>query len=536
MRPLAAILSTWGFLKRFTLKQPPQWFVEYFGGGESPSGVVVGHQSAMKYTPFWAAVRIISGTVASLPFKIYRRLPNGGKEPISNHPIYTLLHDRPNEYMDWVTFAETRQAHVLCYGNGYAEIQRDGAGRPVALWPLLPDRTSRQIDEQGVPYYEVRMPAGETVRLADSNVLHIKGLGFDGFTGYDVVNYHKDAIGYGIAVKEYGARFYANNANPGGTLEHPTSLSDTARKHLKESIQANQQGLSQAHRFMLLEEGMKWNQIGVEPAKAQAIEAQKFTVDDCARIFQIPPHKLQSMEYSKYANVADLNMDFYCSAMLYWFRKWELEVGYKLLMPSERGSIFVEILVDALLRGNVEGRTAFYASGRQWGYLSINDIRAKENMNPIGPEGDVYLDPLNMTPAGTLKPPKAEATEDPIDPSDNVDAADGDDGPDDPVRAAHRDLLIAQCKRIITKQNRAFGDRPPKSDAIWHAHKQWARNLLLPCVAAYAGSRRVTGRSAEDVVDAVIRDWVNGAIQLVETDAEAIAEDLLERIGGNHAD
>ncbi|MEN6334125.1 MAG: phage portal protein [Phycisphaerales bacterium] len=519
---LAAILQ-----KRFTLKNPPEWFIDYFGGGESASGVKVGHQAALHYTPFWAAVRIISGTLGSLPFKIYKRLDNGGKEPMPGHRLYPLIHERPNDYMDWLTFAETRQAHVLCYGNAYAEIQRDGTGRPIALWPLLPDRTCRKETAEGLPYYEVQLPAGDSVQLADENVLHIKGLGFDGYTGYDVVSYHKDAIGYGIAVKEYGARFYSNDASPGGVLECPTAMSDAAFKRLKESWNEQHTGLSNAHRMQLLEEGTKWTKIGVEPDKAQAIEAQKFTVDDCARIFQIPPHKLQSMEFSKYSNVYDLNSDFYCSTMLYWFRKWEQEINYKLLMPSERGSLFVEILVDALLRGNVEARTAFYASGRQWGYLSINDIRAKENMNPIGPEGDVYLDPLNMAPAGTLT---AAPADDPDDPP-----ADGPDPKDDPVRKAHIDLLAGHVRRVLTKQANSCKDRQ-QSETWWNAHRKWACEVLAGPVVAYAATRGMAEPAAGSILEAKIYEWINNGVPLPESFAEIIAEDIIERIGGHHGD
>ena len=238
--------------KRFTLRNPPQWFVDLVGGGETSSGVTVSAQSAMKYTPFWASVRIISSTVGALPFKVYRRLEkNAGKESVSDHRVYSLLHDRPNPYMDALTFLETRQAHVLTYGNGYAEIQRDGAGRPVALWPLLPDRTARKIKD-GVPYYEVQMPTGGSVRLPDYNVLHVKGLGFDGYTGYDVVTYQKEAIAYGIAVKEYGARFFSGDGSPGGVLEHPKNLSKEAQDRLRESWSAEHTGLNQAHRMAIL--------------------------------------------------------------------------------------------------------------------------------------------------------------------------------------------------------------------------------------------------------------------------------------------
>lgn len=513
--------------KRFSLKAPPQWFVDYFGGGESSAGVHVGHQSALHYTPFWASVRIISGTLAALPFKVYERLDDGGKRPQPLHKVYALVHERPNEYMDWVTFCETRMAHVLCYGNGYAEIQRDGAGRPVALWPLLPNRTSRQVGDDGVPYYEVRTETGESIPLRDENVLHIKGLGFDGYTGYDVISYHKEAIGYGIAVKEYGARFYQNDANPGGVLECPTAMSDKAFDRLKTSWNEKYTGLSNAHRMQILEEGTKWTKIGVEPDKAQAIEAQKFTVDDCARIFQIPPHKIGSMEYSKYNNVEQLQIDFVCTTMLYWFRKWEQEINYKLFMPSERGRMFCEILADAALRGNTEARTAFYAAGRQWGYLSINDIRAKENLNPIGPAGDMYLDPLNMAPAGSLQAPKEP---DPDDPGD--DSTD----PDGTVRKAHTDLLTAHLRRVLTKQENACRNRTP-DQAWWESHRMWACEVLEKSVVAYAATRGLAEDRAVEILKTRLGEWLNSGHRLYPDQwAEIIAEDIIEKIGGHHGE
>lgn len=529
MSRIRNILSGW-IAKRFNLKNPPQWFIDYFSGGASPAGVTVGHQSALRYTPFWAAVRIISGTMGSLPFKVYRRLENGGKEQAANHPLYALLHERPNEYMDAVTFLETRMAHVLCYGNGYAEIQRDGSGRPVALWPLLPNRTARKVRDDGTLYYEVRInDSGTTVQLADSDVLHIKGLGFDGYTGYDVVTYHADALGYGIAVKEYGARFFANDANPGGVLECPAVMSDGAFKRLKESWNEAHTGLSHAHRMQILEEGTKWNKIGVEPEKAQAIETMKFTIDDCARIFQIPPHKLGSMEFSKYNNVEQLQIDFVCTTMLYWFRKWEQEVNFKLFLPSERGRMFCEILADAALRGNTEARTAYYASGRQWGYLSINDIRAKENLNPIGPAGDTYLDPLNMVPAGTLEPPEKPA-EQPDDPIDPVEPADGED---DPVRAAHQRLLVSQCRRILTKQRNA--QQGQVIDTMWWIdHRHWAHDILGDAAAAYGATRGLSTANSHEVMAQIVDKWaIPGAVD--DTHAERMAKDIIERIGGKHA-
>src|SRR4030042_908449 len=181
MRLIVALGGHWATARRdgdpCTSQNPAKWLIDCIVGPQSSSGVAVNAASALKYAPFWAAVRIISGTLAALPFKVYRHLDAGGKEAKPKHRVYRLLHDTPNEYMSALKFIETRQAHVLCYGNGYAEIQRDGAGRPIALWPLLPDKTTRKLREDGTPYYEVRvtLPSGatETVNLPYEDALHL---------------------------------------------------------------------------------------------------------------------------------------------------------------------------------------------------------------------------------------------------------------------------------------------------------------------------------------------------------------------------
>jgi HK97 family phage portal protein len=466
----------------------------------------VNHQVALKYSPFWAAVRVISGTLAALPFLVYERLDNGGKQRKQTHPVYKLLHDRLNEYIDVVTFLETLQSHVLLYGNGYAEIQRDGAGRPIALWPLLPDKTQRKLSEDAVPYYEVRLPTGGSVHLPDYNVLHIKGLGFDGYTGYDVVTYHKETIGYGIAVKEYGARFFGNGANAGGVVEHPGKIGDKALKNLKESLSLQHEGLKNAHRVMILEENMKFNKTGIEPEKAQALEVQKWTVDDCSRIFQIPPHKLGSMEYSKYNNVEQLQIDFVTSTMYYWFRKWESECNYKLFMPSEQGRMFCEILVDGLLRGDMKSRFEAFAIGRQWGWYSVNDIRDKENMNPIGSEGDIYLEPLNMKPAGS----------------------EPELGPGDSEEKAFAKLIADTFQRVIVKRNR---------EGFKSATRTWAVKIMAPVVDTVATLRDCQPESARALLTGAVNEYVRDDLTLEERHAIAFANDIVTKIGGNnHAD
>jgi HK97 family phage portal protein len=517
MKIVTNILNRFGYQKRSGTSgtyNPAQWLIDWISGGsETSSGLRVMEKSALQYTPFWAAVRIISGTVASLPFKVYRRLENGGKQPEQKHAAYRLLHDRPNEYMDALTFIETRQAHVLTYGNGFAEIQRDGSGRPIALWPLLPDRTERKMSAGGIPYYEVRSQTGETAYLPDYNVLHIKGLGFDGYTGYNVVAYHKEAIGYGQAVKEYGARFFGNDSTPGGILEHPSNLSKEAGDRLKKTWSDTQGGLKQSHRIAILEEGMKWTKMGVDPEQAQALEVQKYTVEDCSRIFQIPPHKLGSTEHTSYSSNEENNIDFITMTMLYWFRKWEEEVNYKLLLPSEQSTMFCEILADALLRGNTVNRYNAYNVGRMAGFLSVNDIREKENMNPIGPEGDIYLEPLNMKPAGTDTPVPAPTK--------------WDSGR---VRLAHRDMMVIAFNRVIQKLLNAKKTK----NGFYDESRRWAADILFEPANAFALLNGVETPKATERLTQVLNDEINEARSLKLGDADRLADRLMREIGGGN--
>lgn len=527
MRIIANILGRMGYAKRSGTANPSQWLVDWVQGGQrSSSGVTVNSKTALQYTPFWAAVRIISGTIGALPFLVYKRTVDG-KNRVTTHPVYNLLHNRPNPYMDAGTFIETRQAHALTYGNGYAEIQRDGGGRPIALWPLLPDKTFRKMSPEGVPFYEVRMskspqnPKGETVTLPDYNVLHIKGLGFDGYTGYNVVQFQKEAIGYGIAVKQFASRFFGNNGSPGGVLEHPNALGDNALKHLRETFAANHQGLSNSNRMMILEEGMKWQQTGVDPSKAQALQTQKYTVDDCSRIFNIPPHKLASMERATFSNIEEQNIDFIQSTMLYWFRKWEQECNYKLFSTDERKTMFCEILVDAMLRGNIKSRYEAYNVGRNAGFLSVNDIRTFENMNGIGDAGDIYLEPLNMKEAGT----------DPDeDPPDNDDDDDDDTASDDDINRAHRNLIISQFERVIRKLT--AGERKGIRGDLYESLRKHAATIVFESVNALASMSGVNPADTRQLIGEVLAEHIQ---KDAVTDAVTLTDLVIQKIGeSNH--
>lgn len=231
-----------------------------FGG--TTSGKAVNERTAMQATAVYSCVRILSEAIASLPLHVYRYRPDGGKERVTNHPLYYLLHDEPNPEMTSFVFRETLMSHLLLWGNAYAQIIRDGRGRVLALYPLLPNKMEVSRTAGGELIYTYRRdveeshidPNGGYVTLRRDEILHIPGLGFDGLVGYSPIAMAKNAIGMALATEEYGASFFANGANPGGVLEHPGVIKDI--QHVKDSWNSAYQGSGNAHRIAVLEEGM----------------------------------------------------------------------------------------------------------------------------------------------------------------------------------------------------------------------------------------------------------------------------------------
>jgi HK97 family phage portal protein len=362
--------------------------------------VIVNEHTALNLSAVWAAVTVISGTVASLPLLLYKRLPNGGKERFVDHPVYRMLHDEPNPEMTSMVFRETLQAHVLLWGNAYAEIQRDQAGRPVALWPLSPQQVEPFRDkETRVLRYRVTNETGRQVIVDAERILHVPGLGFDGIVGYSVVRKARESLGLALATETFGATFFGNGAWPGLVAQHPGKLSDPAAKRLKDSLNEALQGPTRAHNLIVTEEGIKVEKMGIPPDDAQFLETRKFQIVEIARWFNLPPHKLRDLERATFSNIEHQGIDFVVDLRL-WFVRWEQELNRKLIRPLERKIQFVEHLVDGLLRGDSASRVAIYASGRQWGWLSADDIRERENLNPLPDgQGQIYLIPQNMIPA-----------------------------------------------------------------------------------------------------------------------------------------
>ena len=372
------------------------WSSPYnFFFGASSSGKSVSEKTALQTTAVYACVRILAETIASLPLHTYRYSP-GGKEKAQEHPLYHLLHSEPNPEMTSFVFRETLMGHLLLWGNAYAQIIRDGRGRVLGLYPLLPNKMLVSRTDQGILFYQYEKD-GRTFFLPNTEVLHIPGLGFDGLVGYSPIAMAKNAIGMAIATEEYGAKFFANGASPGGVLEHPGVVKDPGK--IRESWNAVYQGSGNAHRVAVLEEGMKFQPIGIPPEQAQFLETRKYQLNEIARIFRIPPHMIGDLEKSSFSNIEQQSLEFVMYTLDPWVIRWEQAIQRALLSGGEKRQYFVKFNVDGLLRGDYQSRMNGYAVGRQNGWLSANDIRELENLNRISPElgGDLYLINGNMT-------------------------------------------------------------------------------------------------------------------------------------------
>ena len=387
--------------------------------GSSAAGKSVNERSAMQMTAVYACVRILSESIAGLPLHMYRYEDDGSKTKAVEHPLYHLLHDEPNPEMTSFIFRETLMSHLLLWGNAYAQIIRNGKGDIIALYPLMPNRMKVERDSKGQLYYEYQTMKedaptmkGAVYQLDPSEVLHVPGLGFDGLVGYSPIAMAKNAIGLAIAAEEYGSKFYANGAAPSGVLEHPNVLKDPAK--VRDSWNAAFGGSSNAHRVAVLEEGMKYTPISISPNEAQFLETRKFQINEIARIFRVPPHMVGDLEKSSFSNIEQQSLEFVKYTLNPWVCRWEQALQRALLDDDEKGKYFFRFNVEGLLRGDYQSRMNGYATARQNGWMSANDIRELENLDRIPAElgGDLYLVNGNMLPLSQVEQNNAYASGD----------------------------------------------------------------------------------------------------------------------------
>lgn len=391
--------------RRSSLATPEKWLVEWFAGGsiETKSGAAVTVSSAMQMVAVYSCIDILSRTVGSLPLYLYKRLPNGGKELARKHPLFSLMRRQPNPEMTAMRYRSTLQGHLASWGNAYSYIDWNGSGYPNSLWPIRPDRVNveRVNGELRYRYYpgsdDKKYVSG--VDIPGINVLHIPGFGFDGLIGYSPISLAREAVGLGMAAEEFGARYFGSGTHPSIIVEHPEKLSAPAHANLKKSLSEVYSGLGNAHRLMLLEDGMKASPITINPQDSQFLETRKFQISEICRLFHVPPHMLADVEKSTSwgTGIEEQNIGFITHTMRPWFVLWEEELGRVLLLEREKEKYFFEFDMMALLRGDAVKRWTAYIMGKRNGILNADEIRGWENLNPIPDDlGKEYIVEKNM--------------------------------------------------------------------------------------------------------------------------------------------
>ena len=390
-------------------KNPKLWLTDAFVA-RTASGEQVTPEAAMSLAAYFAAIRAISEDVAKLPFPVYRRLEPRGKQRLSQHPVHRMLNVEANPTMGAMAFRETMQHWALGWGNGYAEIVRDGNGDVRELWPIHPSRVSIEVvdgNRRAIVYHVRANRNVGQIELRPDQVFHLYGLGGDGLQGYSVARVGAESIGLGLASEEFGNRFFSQGVYTPGVLETPQTIRDQNQiEKLRVQFAQMYENQSGKHKPLLLDADMKWKDVRqVNPSDAQLLTVRQFTIEEIARWFRIPPHKLQHLLRATFNNIESLNIQYVVDTLQSWFERWEQEVARKLLDDEE--DVFAEHVANALLRGDSKSRSEYYSRLWHVGTFSQNDIRSLENENPIE-GGDVYYVPKNMVRTEDAASGKAE--------------------------------------------------------------------------------------------------------------------------------
>lgn len=480
--------------RRFTTFHPGDGAAAaLFGGAVSNSGQLVTAESGFRNMAVYRAVRLLSQTLASLPLLVYEKLKDGSTREATEHPLTPLLATAPNRWQTPFEFKEMLGGHLELRGNAYAEVFSDGRGRPRELVPLHPDRVMPvrgYVDPEGpeLVWFQYTPLSGPMRVIFADEMLHLRGFSFDGLVGISPISAAREAIGLAQAAEEHAARFFSNNAEPGGVLSHPKSLDEEAKKRLKKSWEAAHAGSRQAHRVAVLEEGLTWTQIGVSNKDSQFLENRKFQVVEIARMFDLPPHKLMEMTQATFSNIEHQSMEFVTDAIRPRSVRWEQATERDCLLPSDAGRFVVRYTLDELTRGDSAARSTYNREMWGIGALSINDIRRRENLNPVA-GGDERFIPLNMIPlskAGDLPVP-SETPPSPTPPPDP--AASRAAVLRTRIAVVHRRLFVEAITRIVKREvsaaRKALQDGIALGDWIdgfYPDHEAFARRALEPAI------------------------------------------------------
>lgn len=373
------------------------WLSSFFGLN-SATGKTINPINSMAYSAVYSCVHIISETMASLPLHVYKKLPDGGKVKAYEHPLYELLNYSPNPEQNAFTWRELGQMQLLLWGNFYVFVERNGAGEVIGLYPMLAENVKVYRDtETNKLIYEYVDSKGKIWRFGKEDILHIAGMGFDGIVGVSPIAMAREAVAIGLASEEMGAAFFRNGANPSGVIEIPQGeeLSKISLEFMSENFQVNYTGGLNSGKIPVLPGGAKFVRTSIPPNDAQWLETRKFQLQEVARIFRVPLHMVGDLSGATFSNIEQQSLEYFRDTILPWSVRWEQAITNALLTKEERKKYEIKFNVDGIIRSDIKARYNAYNIGRNAGFLSVNEIREKENMNPI-PNGDTYLSPLNM--------------------------------------------------------------------------------------------------------------------------------------------
>lgn len=366
------------------------------------SGVTVTPDSAMRCSTVYSCIAVLSESIAQLPLLLYKRNPDGSRERINEHPIYSLLHDRPNDWQTAFEFWEFMTTQVALRGNAYAYINRGVGGKVLELIPLQSSCvTVKQASDFSLTY---EIPDGKTTRIEGaSNILHLRYRSLDGFLGLSPIAYNRETVGLSVAATEHGAGVFGSGAVVSGVLSIPGQLSPEAAKNIRDSWNENYHG-GATKKTAVLDNGAKWEPVALTAEDAQYIETRKLQRSEIAAIYRIPPHKIGDLEKATFSNIEHQSIEFVSETLVPWLRRFEQAISRDLLTLDERKTIYPEFLVEGLLRGDSASRSQLYKEMFSTGAISTNEIRARENLNGIGSIGDVRYVPSNFMPLGATGP------------------------------------------------------------------------------------------------------------------------------------
>lgn len=471
------------------------------------AGVAVTPDTALTYSAVWACVRVLAEDVASLPLILYRRLPGGGKERATDHPLYRLLHDAPNSEMSSMDWREAQVTNLCLWGNGYSQVRWNRGGRIVDIWPML-SRYMRLDRHDGQLRYLSTDPAARAPELPATEVLHTRTMSLNGLVGLSPIALARQAIGLGLATERFGAAFFNNGARPGLVLMSPGELSDGAYERIKNSWTEAHSGVENAHKPAILEQGTTIETIGVPPEEAQFLQTRQFQVLEVARWFRMQPHKIGDLSRATFSNVEEQGLDYVVNTLRVWLTRLEQAISRTLLTSSERDVLYAEFLVDGLLRGDQKARYDAYALARSWGWMNANEIRERENMNAI-PGGDAYWTPLNMTTTGATPAAAKDSQANAV----RALAAVYRDAVERVARRAARDIGELARKHLAKGDVDAFGRGLA---ALGIELREYAERAITPCVTAHA---TLSGAPAERIAPRAANDfagwWIQMAIEMV---------------------